>query len=100
MISIPILDTLRVMLVRIINKKSPFATDRNHLHHILIDSGMTDLITSLFLTLINWFNCIAIFLLEQNFNSKELTIVYVVISLFWYIFFEFINRKNLSSLKR
>ena len=99
MISIPVLDTLRVMLVRIINKKSPFAADRNHLHHILLDSGMTHLRTSLFLTVINWFNCIAIFLIEQNFNSKELTIIYILISLFWFFFFEFINRKNLISSK-
>ena len=67
MISIPVLDTLRVMLVRIINKKSPFAADRNHLHHILLDSGMTHLRTSLFLTVINWFNCIAIFLIGTKF---------------------------------
>ena len=99
MISIPVLDTLRVMTVRMINKKSPFGADRNHLHHILLESGMTHLRTSLFLTFINWFNCIAIFLMEQNFNSKELTIVYIIISLFWYFFFEFVNRKNLSSSK-
>ena len=97
MISIPVLDTLRVMLVRILVKKSPFIADRNHLHHILLDSGMTHLRTSLFLTVINWFNCIAIFLMDQNFNSKELTIIYIFISLFWYAFFEYINRKNLSS---
>ena len=97
MISIPVLDTLRVMLVRILRKKSPFTADRNHLHHILLDSGMTHLRTSLFLTVINWFNCIAIFLMEQNFKSKELTIIYIFISLFWYAFFEYINRKNLSS---
>ena len=99
MISIPVLDTLRVMLVRILSKKSPFAADRNHLHHILLDSGMTHLRTSLFLTVINWFNCIAIFLMEQNFNSKELTIIYILMSLFWFFFFEYINRKNLISSK-
>jgi len=99
MISIPVLDTLRVMTVRIISKKSPFTADRNHLHHILLDSGMTHLRTSLFLTIINWFNCIAIFLMEQNFNSKELTVIYIFISVCWYIFFEYINSKNISSLK-
>ncbi len=99
MISIPVLDTIRVMLVRIINKKSPFAADRNHIHHILLDSGMTHLRTSLFLTSINWFNCILIFIIEQNFNSKELTIIYIFISLFWFFFFEYINRKNLISSK-
>ena len=89
MISIPVLDTLRVMLVRISNKTSPFAADRNHLHHILLDSGMSHLRTSFLLTAINWFNCIVIFLIEQNFNSIELTTIYIAISLFWYLFFEY-----------
>jgi len=89
MISIPVLDTLRVMLVRVSNKISPFAADRNHLHHILLDSGMSHLRTSFFLTSINWFNCIVIFLIEQNFNSVQLTTIYIAISLFWYLFFEY-----------
>ena len=63
MISIPVLDTLRVMLVRVLSKKSPFTADRNHLHHILLDSGMSHLRTSFLLTAINWFNCIVIFFL-------------------------------------
>ena len=89
MISIPVLDTLRVMLVRLFNKTSPFAADRNHLHHILLDGGMSHLRTSFLLTAINWFNCIVIFLVEQNFNSIELTTIYIIISLFWYLFFEY-----------
>jgi len=97
MISIPVLDTLRVMIVRLINKKSPFSADRNHLHHILLDSGMSHLRTSLFLTFVNWFNCIVIFLMEQDFNSKELTLIYIGISFAWYVFFEILNKKNLSS---
>ena len=99
MISIPVLDSLRAIMIRMVNKKSPFEADRNHLHHILLETGMTHFRASLFLTVINWFNCITIFLIEQNFNSKQLTMVYIVISLFWYIFFEYLNRKNLNSLK-
>ena len=97
LISIPVLDTLRVMLVRVLNKKSPFSADTNHLHHILLNSGMTHLRTSLFLTFINCFNCVVIFLVEPNFNSKELTLIYIAISLAWYVFFEYMNRKNISS---
>jgi len=99
MISIPVLDTIRVMLVRLINRKSPFAADRNHLHHILLDNGMTHLRTSLFLTFINWFNCVVIFLVEQNFNSKQLTLLYIFISLLWFIFFEYLNRRNTNFSK-
>lgn len=40
---VPIFDTLRVFLIRILNKKSPFEGDRNHLHHILIDLGFSHL---------------------------------------------------------
>lgn len=36
---VPIYDTLRVMFIRIYNGKSPFAPDRNHIHHILIRQG-------------------------------------------------------------
>lgn len=35
---LPVLDTLKVMVVRIIKKKNPFLADRNHLHHIIVGS--------------------------------------------------------------
>lgn len=33
---LPVLDLLRLFVIRIINKKSPFVPDKNHLHHILL----------------------------------------------------------------
>jgi UDP-GlcNAc:undecaprenyl-phosphate/decaprenyl-phosphate GlcNAc-1-phosphate transferase len=36
---IPIYDTLRVSLYRLAKGLSPFAADRNHIHHMLLDSG-------------------------------------------------------------
>ena len=35
---VPLFDTARVFTIRVTNKKSPFSPDRNHTHHILIDS--------------------------------------------------------------
>ncbi len=93
MINIPVLDTLRVMLVRILNKKSPFSADRNHLHHIILDKGISHLNAGLLLSFLNWFNCIIIFLLEQRFESKALTIIYILLSLFWFVFFEYLKRR-------
>jgi UDP-GlcNAc:undecaprenyl-phosphate/decaprenyl-phosphate GlcNAc-1-phosphate transferase len=49
---VPIFDTLRVFIVRILNKKSPFEGDRNHLHHILIDLGFSHFQASFSLTII------------------------------------------------
>ncbi|BAV10193.1 UDP-N-acetylmuramyl pentapeptide phosphotransferase/UDP-N-acetylglucosamine-1-phosphate transferase [Filimonas lacunae] len=37
---LPLMDTLRVFAIRIINRRSPFSPDRNHLHHILLERGM------------------------------------------------------------
>ncbi len=34
-LAVPIVDTLRVMIIRLLNKRNPFLPDRNHLHHIL-----------------------------------------------------------------
>jgi UDP-GlcNAc:undecaprenyl-phosphate GlcNAc-1-phosphate transferase len=38
---VPLLDTLRVFGIRIFNGRSPFTPDRNHVHHLLLDRGMS-----------------------------------------------------------
>ena len=92
-INIPVLDTIRVMFVRVLKRKSPFAADRNHIHHIFIDKGFTHLKTSLLLCMINTLNLSIIFLLEPLFNSVELTSAFVIINLIWFAVFEIIKRK-------
>lgn len=39
LISYPLIDLLRVFIIRIRNKKSPFKPDQNHLHHLLVKKG-------------------------------------------------------------
>ncbi len=38
---VPLFDTLRVVSIRIINRRSPFSPDRNHIHHFLLELGFT-----------------------------------------------------------
>lgn len=38
---IPLFDTLRVFILRLWNRKSPFKADRNHIHHRLLSLGFT-----------------------------------------------------------
>lgn len=38
---VPLLDTLRVFGVRILKGRSPFTPDRNHVHHLLLDRGLS-----------------------------------------------------------
>jgi UDP-GlcNAc:undecaprenyl-phosphate GlcNAc-1-phosphate transferase len=38
---VPLFDTLRVFALRIFNRRSPFSPDRNHIHHLLLDKGLS-----------------------------------------------------------
>lgn len=38
---VPVFDSLRIFFVRIVTKKSPFQGDRNHIHHRLLDVGLS-----------------------------------------------------------
>lgn len=38
-LSYPLIDTLRIFIIRAVKGQSPFAADRNHLHHRLLDCG-------------------------------------------------------------
>jgi len=40
-IIIPILDTLRVFIIRSLKRRSPFSPDKSHLHHILLNKGLS-----------------------------------------------------------
>lgn len=54
LISIPVLDLVRIFFVRILNKRSPFSSDKSHIHHILINMFQTShFVTSLIITICN-----------------------------------------------
>jgi len=49
----PLLDTLRVFAIRIFKRRSPFSPDRNHIHHLLMDRGLSHRTITLLLVAIN-----------------------------------------------
>ena len=51
---VPLLDTFRVMFLRAIRGVSMFKPDRNHIHHIIVDFGLSHLRASFFIGLINF----------------------------------------------
>ncbi|MDY3547858.1 MraY family glycosyltransferase [Riemerella anatipestifer] len=38
---LPMVDTLNVIMIRLMNKKSPMEADKNHIHHKLLDLGLS-----------------------------------------------------------
>ena len=51
-LALPLFDTLRVFTQRIASGLSPFAPDRNHIHHLVIDSGLSHLKASCLLSVL------------------------------------------------
>ena len=50
---VPLFDTLRVFVLRMAAGKSPFAPDRNHVHHRLLGMGFSQISTVLLLGVLN-----------------------------------------------
>jgi hypothetical protein len=52
-LSFPLLDTLRVFVIRIKEKRSPFSPDCNHIHHRLLHIGLTHIQATIFVAMSN-----------------------------------------------
>ncbi|GAB3947979.1 MraY family glycosyltransferase [Spirosoma harenae] len=73
---IPIFDTLRVFLVRILAGRSPFSADRNHMHHILLDNGLSHIGATAVLCGVSLCNTVMFLLLHRNIsNTLSLVII-------------------------
>lgn len=93
---IPLFDTIRVIGVRLLDGKSPFYPDRNHIHHILIDSGLKHYKASLFLAVINILLMTLVIYLSTIYNSFEMLIFVVVLFVSFLLLF-FKLKRNLKS---
>lgn len=71
---LPLFDTLRVFLTRIFQGKSPFHADRQHIHHLMIDSGLTHMQATFSLLMVNLF-FIFIVVKLQNIGTLNLLIL-------------------------
>jgi UDP-GlcNAc:undecaprenyl-phosphate/decaprenyl-phosphate GlcNAc-1-phosphate transferase len=77
---IPIFDTLRVFATRILKKKSPFHADRTHVHHKLLDLGLTHIQASFVLVSIN-IGFVAIAYLLQDLRNALLAPIILSLAL-------------------
>ncbi|MEN9332384.1 MAG: hypothetical protein RLZZ94_1474, partial [Bacteroidota bacterium] len=75
---IPLVDTFRIFLVRILNGKSPFEADRNHIHHNLLDLGLTHREAALTLYVINIAFITTAMLLR---NISSLILLYILLGM-------------------
>ncbi len=94
---IPIFDALRVFTLRILNGKSPFDADRNHIHHRLLDLNFTHLQATATLLVINILFIIIVFFFNNLGNEKLLCIIIFITLLLNGSSWLLLNKKNNKS---
>ena len=93
---IPIFDMLRVIFIRLKNKKSPFYPDRNHLHHLLIDLGLRHHQVALILGITNYLVIIIIGITSIYLNFIQMLIVVIILFLIFIIVSNKLKKTYLS----
>lgn len=96
-IAMPIMDTLRIMLKRIIQQRSPFSPDRNHLHHLLADLGLTpNQIVLVMVLLTATFGMYGIVAHYLGVSESILFISFVAWFVVYYAIFELLQKRRLQ----
>ena len=92
----PLTDTLRIFIIRAIKGQSPFAADRNHLHHRLLDCGYSHVKTVVIIYLYSMLT-VAASLLSYYLNQSVALFAVLACSV---LFILFVQLAYKAALKR
>jgi len=95
---VPLLDTMRVMFLRLTSGVSMFKPDRNHLHHIIVDFGLSHRKASFFIGFVNFSVALIMFFVIQKFNTFQ-SLCVIVFMFFIAIIVLFLMNKNKTALR-
>ncbi len=94
-IIIPLFDTLRIFILRLSKKQSPFTPDKNHMHHALMRMGMTHSQTALSLGTLNLVY-VAIALFGKNVEDAVLLPTVLIFSVLLSLTLDFLIVRKLN----
>ena len=84
----PLADTLRASLIRMYKGRSPFLADRVHLHHRLIDKGMSHYGASTLILILSISVLLLGFLLSPMFSLSICSIlIFIYLTIIYFLFF-------------
>ncbi len=95
---IPIFDTLRIIIIRLVQGRSPLRPDRQHIHYRLLDTGLSHIRATLILVSINLI-MIALALVLQGLGEVPVILILLVLAaLLSFIPGYYIKKKKKGSL--
>lgn len=93
-LSIPLFDTMRVMLTRIKKKKSPFKPDKNHIHHLLLSLSLKHWQVTMVLLIISLLY-IVLAIVGRNWSICLLVFIYATsATVLTYILWRLVDKKH------
>ena len=95
---VPLFDTLRVFTIRVVNGRSPFKADKNHIHHIFMRLGYSHSRLTIVLSSLNIL-LIAIAVLSSNFIEEVGLLFIVLMALIFSFITEYMIVKSLAELR-
>lgn len=99
----PIMDTLRVFTYRLLKGRSPFSPDRNHIHHLLLDSGFSNRAVVFFSALIGILSILAsyyfAFVLGCTYGILALIVFFYLCAIVLYLIRKNYNKKTMKIIK-
>jgi UDP-GlcNAc:undecaprenyl-phosphate/decaprenyl-phosphate GlcNAc-1-phosphate transferase len=93
---LPLFDTLRVFSMRAMRGKSPFSPDRTHIHHLLIDIGLSHMQATGVLVVVNILFIIMVVALQDIGSAKLLILIIVMAIALTAILYFSVSRKKLN----
>lgn len=94
---VPLFDMFRVMGIRILNKKSPFFPDRNHIHHILLDKGFPHVKVAIMLSIGGFWIVLLFVYLSSLFTSFQM---FAILGMFFTLMLGIFNILRRDNIKK
>lgn len=91
---VPLFDTLRVMFIRFFQKKPLFRPDKQHIHHIFIQLGLSHMQAVIILVLINVLFGLAAMYLHNYMGIRRLLLVFLLAAMIIFYVPVLIKRKK------
>jgi len=94
---LPLFDTLRVFVVRILKGKSPLHADRSHIHHLLLDAGLNHMQATTVLLIVNLAFIFFVVYFQDMGNLKLLLVILAIATILSAVPYFFSKNKKPAS---
>jgi UDP-N-acetylmuramyl pentapeptide phosphotransferase/UDP-N-acetylglucosamine-1-phosphate transferase len=96
----PVIDVIRIIIVRFLNKQKLFIADRRHLHHILIDKGLNHKKASITIVISSLFVFMIIYIANYFFSYRGLLFIFIFLTINTFYFLLLLGIDSFSKSQR